>query len=447
MKKNSKKTISKFIAIVLILGTLACCTNNKEVTESKDNILKESEHSPETVILRFCWWGGDIRHDLTKQALDAYSKENPNIIFEPLPSTWSGYFEKLSTAAAGGTMPDIVQMDYLYIETYAENGSLANLNPYIENNTIDVTSIDEKVYNSGHVKGILAGIPYATSIYSLVYNPDIIEEAGLEGLSSNWTWDDMIQMSTLVHEKTGKYGFNFDIDDVNGLRYWVRQYGFDLFNEDGTALGFTDTTIIEELLDFHYQLLMSGSVPTPEETLKYDMLDKFEKPLATKEQAGGVAWSNYPITLEPVNDTLKLEIPPTKENSQPALWSKPSGFLSVSQISKNKTEAAKFVDWFINSTSCYDIIGGERGVPVNSNIREHLKPNLTNSEKKVFDYIDYATNYVGDLPKPDPNGTSEINEILIKYKKKIQYGVISSKEAAQNFYDETNAVLAKNKSN
>ncbi len=48
-------------------------------------------------------------------------------------------------------MPDIVQMDYLYISTYAKNNSIADLTPYIEDGTIDTASIDENLMKSGEI--------------------------------------------------------------------------------------------------------------------------------------------------------------------------------------------------------------------------------------------------------------------------------------------------------
>lgn len=82
------------------------------------------------VTIRFTWWGGQTRHDLTQKVLDKYTELNPNVHFETTPSGWDGYFEKLATDTATGGMADIVQMDYMYISTYAKNGSLADLSSY-----------------------------------------------------------------------------------------------------------------------------------------------------------------------------------------------------------------------------------------------------------------------------------------------------------------------------
>ena len=48
-------------------------------------------------------------------------------------------------------MPDIVQMDYKYLQQYVNNNLLVDLTPYIEDGTIDTASCNQDVLNSGKV--------------------------------------------------------------------------------------------------------------------------------------------------------------------------------------------------------------------------------------------------------------------------------------------------------
>ena len=60
-------------------------------------------------------------------------------------------------------MPDIVQMDYLYIATYANNNSLADLNTYVNSGVLDVSGIDKTLLSSGEINGKLQGVAATTS--------------------------------------------------------------------------------------------------------------------------------------------------------------------------------------------------------------------------------------------------------------------------------------------
>ena len=73
------------------------------------------------------WWGNQTRNDLTVKALDLYTEQHPNVTFETEPSSWDGYFDKLSTQAATGSLPDIYQQDYGQIRSYYDQNLMTYL--------------------------------------------------------------------------------------------------------------------------------------------------------------------------------------------------------------------------------------------------------------------------------------------------------------------------------
>lgn len=77
-------------------------------------------------------------------------------------------------------MPDIVQMDYLYITTYAKNNSLADLQQFVDDGTIDTSKIDKNLLNTGNIDGKLNGLVLSSSYLSVGYNPEVLAEAGVE---------------------------------------------------------------------------------------------------------------------------------------------------------------------------------------------------------------------------------------------------------------------------
>ena len=169
---KNKRIMSAAMA-VLMAGSLAACGGSAsstadstaaESTSTAASTEATAESTDEPVTIRITWWGGQTRHDLTQQVLDLYTSEHPNVTFEAVPSGWDGYFEKLATDTATGGMPDIVQMDYMYISTYAQNGSLADLSEYINDGTIDASGIDEALMNASNIGGKTVGIPLSTSL-------------------------------------------------------------------------------------------------------------------------------------------------------------------------------------------------------------------------------------------------------------------------------------------
>ena len=102
--KNRKKIIS-ILCVLSITASMfvGCGSASKEAA-------KDSSKGDQ-VTLRFSWWGSDVRHKATLEAIDLYMKQNPNVKIEAEYGGVDGYQDKLSTQLGGGTAPDLIQVD------------------------------------------------------------------------------------------------------------------------------------------------------------------------------------------------------------------------------------------------------------------------------------------------------------------------------------------------
>lgn len=460
MKRSMKRLTALGMTAAMALSAAGCGGNTgASVTETgagntaaagttaAPGEAKESGDQP--VTLKITWWGGQSRHDYTQKLLDLYSESHPNVTFEAMPSGWDGYFEKLATQAASGSMPDIVQMDYLYISTYAKNQSLADLQPYIDDGTIDVSGIDEKLLNSGRINGSMNGLVLTSSYAAMGYNPDVLAEAGAAEPDSSWTWDDFTEICRTVKDKTGKYGSMAYgvVDDTNLFKYWVRQYGSELFAEDNKSLGYDDDQVYVDYLNMWSSLIEDGAVPNPDEHAQIQALGQEAGPVVTGDGAMIFEWNNYASKMAGVNGNLKEIVPPQKAGSDSkGLWMKPGMFFSVAETSSVKKEAAAFIDWFINSEEANDIIMAERGTPVSADIRDYMvnSGKLNDQQKAMFEAVNEAQAMCGTTPAPDPAGISEVNEAFKNTAYQVFYGQATPEEAAAKFRVQADEILTRN---
>jgi len=345
-------------------------------------------------------------------------------------------------------MPDIVQMDYLYISTYAKNSSIADLTPYIEDGTIDTSSIDENLMKSGEIGGKTVGLVYSSSLLAMGYNPLVLEEAGVAVPSMDWTWSDFIDLCKTVKDKTGKLGSaTGPVDDTNLFNYWVRQHGASLFSDDQKSLGYDDDQVCIDYLNMWSELMAAGAIPNPDEYAAIQTLGQEAGPVVTGEGATMIEWNNYANKVASVNDKLKITSLPLSDNTEyKGLWNKPGMFLTISETSAHKKEAAEFINWFVNSEEANDIMMGERGTPASSAVREHMKSTgkLSPQQEEMFNYLDITADICGETPAPDPIGMSEINEAFKNAAYSAFYGQVSAEEAAKTFREEANAILVRN---
>ena len=148
------------------------------------------------------WWGNQTRNERTQKVLDLYTQENPEITFDGQPSEFSDYWNKLATAAAGNSLPDVLQMDYKYLDQYVENGLLMDLSPYVENGLLDISDCNQGIIDSGKVNDGLYALCIGISAPSLVYSKTVTEQAGVE-IKDNMTMDEFLDICRQIYAKTG----------------------------------------------------------------------------------------------------------------------------------------------------------------------------------------------------------------------------------------------------
>jgi len=433
-----KKSMSILLAAVLT-GSLALSGCGKSSTATTQP--KAVANAP--VKLSITWWGSQSRDDYTNKLLAMYTALHPNITFQATPSGWAGYFDKISAEAAGGTMPDIMQMDYSFISTYSNNDTLADLTPYVNDKTIDLSNADTNLVNTGKINGKLTGVVLASTALAITYSPEVFKKAGLAMPTSNWTWDDFEKDMIAIHKKTGTYGES-KIDDISTYPYWVRQYGKTLYSVDGTKLGYDNDKIFTDYVNMLKRLEDAKALPNPDEWAQISAKGKEAEPVVTGTAGATMDWSNYAVIVAKSNPNLKLVTPPLSSTGIKALWNKPAMFFSVAKSSKNQIEAAKFINWFLNDPAANKVINAERGIPISSKIRDNLKTSLTPQQKDMFDYADVTIKNSTKADSPEPAGVAEVQKAMMDSISSFLYGKTTAAQSAASFRTKANEILGRN---
>ena len=110
----------------------------------------EAAVTASTVALAF--WGNPTRNKNTQAEIDAFMKANPDVKITGQPGEFNTYWDKLATQTAGGTAPDIIQMDMAYIADYGSRGALLDLGK------VDTSKFVEGTVDSGKINDTLVGI-------------------------------------------------------------------------------------------------------------------------------------------------------------------------------------------------------------------------------------------------------------------------------------------------
>jgi multiple sugar transport system substrate-binding protein len=396
--------------------------------------------SSQPVKLRVAWWGGQARHDYTLKLIDMYQKQHPNVKIDAEYAGFDDYWKKLAPQAASKDLPDVIQMDFSYLSQYGGKGQLEDLTPFTKNGTIDISSVADTIIDSGKLDGKLYALSLGSNAMGAIIDAEAMKKAGID-VPKDWTWDDLSNIAAKMKAQ-GKQMDHMRWDQF--FPYYLRTQGQHFYNADGTGLGYTDNKYFIDYFK-RYQQWYDAGYMAPLDKVAQSKGTPEENPVATGEGFVTMAFSNQFIPMQKAAKRPLEIVSVPGPNAKAGLFMKPSMFFSISSSSKNKEEAAKFINWFTNDVEANKIIRGERGIPISSKIQDALKPILSPEEKQVFDYVAWAANNSSPIDPPDPAGSAEVSKLLEDMQDQILYKKISVEEAAAKFMKQANDILAKNK--
>ncbi len=428
--KSSLKLVLILIFVVTVLFIInSCGSKNKEVT------------------LRVAWWGNPTRDARTLKVIEMYMQENPNITIEPETTGWGGYWDKIATQATAKNLPDVMQHDYAYLLQYASKDLMEDLTPYIKSKKINLENVPDSFLSGGRVDNKTYGVSLGTNAVCIVYDSEILQKAGVEMPTPNWTWADFEKIATGIFKNTGVKTLPFfAVDPKVGFDNWIRQTGKSFFSPEGTSLGFNDNVLLTEYFNLQLNLLKAGVLVKPQ--VAFETANMEEDQFAKGNSWLQYVWSNQvPATLKAANKSKGgIALLPKIENSQrPGAFLKPSMFFAVAKTSTKKEEAVKFINYFINNIDANKVILGERGVPIIPIVRDSVKTMVDPVAQQVFDFIKLVGDNSSPIDPPDPVGTGEVLKLFKTIDQEVLFGKTSPEDAASKFIKQANEILAKNK--
>lgn len=335
------------------------------------------------VNMRFSWWGGDARHEATIEAINLYMERNPQVKIDAEYGGYDGYQQKITTQLAGGTEPDIMQLDQPWMVEF----SLQNPDFFV-----DMASLGDKIDLSGFSQeilddyctygGKLVGLPTGTAGMTFMANQAVLDGAGIS-FGETMDWNDLLEQGKKLNESDPeKYLLNMNNGAVSYFMVRVYLYqltGGPLVNDDYT-LKFT----ADELRQAYEYIvsLRDANVLDPYEDAMLFNEDVAQNPKWNTGHFGGwLNWSSTTHLQDWGEDAVILPFPVMEGAKQSGIIVRPSQILSVSTRSPHTDEAVKFVDYFFNDEEAILALGDTRSIPATTKARDLLE------EKGIADQL------------------------------------------------------------
>lgn len=427
MPRKNGLTVRRLVAVggatLLSATALAACSSSSG-SESGE------------VALTWSFWGNADTASQYQEVIDAFEAQNPGVTINPTYADWDPYWQKRSTEAAGGGLPDIMTFDVAYLSQFAQRGTLLDLGEYDE---VDLSQFSDEALSTVTVDGKVYGAPTAANSWAVLYNPDILEEVGVDFPETPYTWADYQDFIADVTEKSGgkyyggpDYGYRIQTFELQ-----LRQEGQELFTDDG-QLSF-DKERLAEFWNSTGELRDSGAVSPQEENDQIQPEFPVSKPIAASE----LLWDNMGPLYADVEGSpvpnLEIAPPPTDHPDVKASFLKTSSLIAASAKTTHPEEAAAFVDFMVNSAEAGEILGTLSGVPLSAQQEAAV---AETDDTGLVEYQQSVADTMGTPPAPPVEGWGTIESSFLRLGEEIGLGTITVEKAVDTFFSEAEGTLA-----
>lgn len=301
--------------------------------------------------------------EATRQIVDDWNADNPDIQVEYVQGSWDSVQEQLVTQFQAGRAPDILHYESAAISGFAEQGYLADLSPYLSEET--VAGVPEGVWETVTVDDEVIAAPTLLQSYLVFANLDLLEQAGVEvPTGETWAWDDFEEAAraTTGGRVTGVgWGLSSPVATVTSLGL-----NFDAAFFEGSGreaqitIGDDELELVERIHSMAYE---DGSLDTTSMTQSGgDVLPAWLAGEYAMTVQGSFAAQQ--IVEQAPHDFDWAVLPPLAGNSSTQAANPQT--LSVAAESPHVEEAAAFIDYYMQADNLAAVAEGDWLIPAST---------------------------------------------------------------------------------
>ncbi|PKL13513.1 MAG: hypothetical protein CVV52_05700 [Spirochaetae bacterium HGW-Spirochaetae-8] len=367
--------------------------------------------------------------------IEAFMKENPDIVIESVVVTSGGYealASKVLLANAAGTPPDVAQVGYSLINTMVESGNAIELGPFMAKDPkFSKKSLFPAMMDLGAYGDKQYLIPLGTSTPIMLYNKELFQQVGLNPENPPKSWAEVEAASQILKDA----GFNGVLWGWSITGNWILQTmienaGGKLATPDSSVLMFNQEPGVK-VMTYLQDLVKKGLMPVTDQTLATFATGKLGMLIDSSFQRVSTPnMTNFTVMFAPV---------PTLDGSTPIVPAGGNGVMMFAQDAKKQEAAWRFLRFLTEETASM-IIGEQSGyTPANESVISTLKTKYA-ADKNFAITLDQAAKVVPWHAWPGENG-AKINKVLRDMQESILLQKISPKAGLDKAAADIQALL------
>jgi len=245
------------IAAALLLAT-ACGMPNRDST-----------------VIRF--WAMGREGEVVTQLLPDFERAHPGVRVEVQQLPWTAAHEKLLTAFAGDSTPDVCQLGNTWIPEFV---ALDALEPFDANvaasQVVEPGDYFAGIWDTNRVEGKLYGVPWYVDTRLLFYRRDLLAKAGSP--AAPVTWAEWERMLAAVKERAGpgRYSILLPLNEFDPLLALTLQQDEPLLR-DGDRWGNFESPGFRRALTFYLEMFRRGFAPLLTDAAVSNVWEEFRR--------------------------------------------------------------------------------------------------------------------------------------------------------------------------
>jgi multiple sugar transport system substrate-binding protein len=178
---------------------------------------------------------GDEITTFTDVVVPAFNKLYPNVTVEHQEIPYDDLRQKLVTGLAGGTLPDVLRADIIWVPEFADQGALLALDEEMPDFAELTAGMFEGPVSTNKWGDHYYGLPLDTNTRVLFYNTGVFEKAGVS--AAPMTIDELEAAMAKVKDSMGAehYGYAEGGTGPWSVLPWVWSFGGGITNDDLTS--------------------------------------------------------------------------------------------------------------------------------------------------------------------------------------------------------------------
>lgn len=257
------------------------------------------------------FWVMGYEGEVVAQLLPEFERLHPGIKVDLQKLPVLSAHEKLLTAFAGDSLPDVTPLGNTWIPEFALLGALDPLDRHIvATPDFDVADYYRGPWDSGVIDGVTYAVPWYVETRLPFYRTDILRKAGVETLPRSW--DEWREAMAAVKREVGpdKYAILLPLNEFEPLLSLAIQQPEPLLRDDGRYGNFRSEGF-KQSLGFYKEMFDCGWAPVLTNNQISNVWDEFGKGFYSFYISGPWNIAKFKERLPPAqqNDWMTMPLP------------------------------------------------------------------------------------------------------------------------------------------